>query len=116
PQRPHRRLVARRGRTWTTTVSDSSSRSISSITVARSTPTTRRHTLAPSTPSSLPCLRTFEQSENVGGGWRCSRQGVVTAPTDVSVEPELIGGPMIIGLLLYFPRSTHVPGLHVRTT
>src|ERR1019366_8984649 len=67
----------------------SSSKSTDSITVTRSTPSSLRHTLAPSTPFSLPCLRTFEQSENVGGDWRCSRQGQARAPTDVSQEPTM---------------------------
>src|SRR5664280_2862653 len=73
PHRPHRRFVERRGRTWTTTESASSSKSTASITVCRSTPRILRHTFTPSTPFSLPCFRTVEQSENVGGDWRCSR-------------------------------------------
>ena len=54
PHRPHRRLESRRGRTWATTASVSSSMSTDSITVARSTPSIRRHTLIPSTPPSSP--------------------------------------------------------------
>ncbi len=41
------------------------------------------------TPFSLPRLRTFQQSENVGGDWRCSRQGQVRAPTEASQEPKV---------------------------
>jgi hypothetical protein len=64
PAPPAAALAGRLGRTWTTTVSDSSSKSTSSITVAQSTPSARRHTLPPSTPSSSLSFRTVETARN----------------------------------------------------
>jgi hypothetical protein len=45
------------------------------------------------TSSGSHAANTVEQSENVGGGWRCSRQGLVRAPTDQSGEPDFTFNP-----------------------
>lgn len=63
-------------------------KSIHSITMARSTASTLRHTLAWSTPSSSLGLLDRRAVQKLARGWRCSRQRQVRTPTDVAESPN----------------------------
>ena len=79
PQRPHRRSNHDYGLTRATTAPSPSS-SIDSITVARSTPSTPRHTLMSSTPPSLSRFRLSEV--------RKPRQGAARSPLGRAGHPR----------------------------
>ena len=87
PHRPPRRLVERLGRTCTTSVSDSSSKPTSSITVCLSTPRIFRHTSAPNNADHLLQISKHRTVRNLASSRRCLCQSLTGSPADEAGEP-----------------------------